>query len=118
MQGVIYEETSIFTFALVTIILGGGAAWLTGRALAITWRRYWQLLAYMLLLAAAVRFLHFALFEGTLLALRFYLVDLAFLVVFGTLGYMQTRASQMTTQYPWLYERASPLHWRSRKDAA
>ena len=30
---------------------------------------------YMLVLAAAVRFFHFALFEGTLLSLQYYRVD-------------------------------------------
>ena len=30
MQGILYEEPSFFLFALVTVILGGGAAWQTG----------------------------------------------------------------------------------------
>ena len=62
---------------LVTVILGGGAAALAGRAIAQTWRPWWQVVAYMLILGAAVRFFHFALFGGTLLSLHYYLVDSA-----------------------------------------
>ena len=34
MQGLIYEEGSFGIFVLVTVILGGGAAALSGRAIA------------------------------------------------------------------------------------
>jgi hypothetical protein len=70
---------------------------------------------YLLLLGAAVRFIHFALFEGHLLTLQFYLVDTAILLVFGFIGFRYARTKQMTNQYYWLYERASPLSWRSRR---
>ena len=46
----------------------------------------------MLILAAAVRFLHFALFGGTLLSLHYYAVDLVFCLLFGFLGFRITRA--------------------------
>ena len=72
----------------------------------------------MLLLACAVRFLHFALFEGSLLSLRYYLSDLVVLIVFGTIGFRLTRVWQMTTQYPWLYQRTSPFGWTERKGEA
>ena len=52
-------------FLLVSIVLGGGAALLAGRAIAATWRPYWQIVAYSFMLAAAVRFIHFSLFGGT-----------------------------------------------------
>ncbi len=48
----------------VTGLIGGGAAWLAGRAIAQTWRPFWHVVAYMALLGAAVRFVHFALFEA------------------------------------------------------
>jgi hypothetical protein len=72
MQGIsthdlLYEEGSLGIFFLVTIILGGGAAALAGRAIALTWRPWWQIVLYMLILGGAVRFIHFALFGGTLL---------------------------------------------------
>ena len=36
MNGMLYEEDYICLFVLVTIIMGGGAAWLAGRAIAAT----------------------------------------------------------------------------------
>jgi hypothetical protein len=114
MQGILYEEPSFWLFAFVTVILGGWAAWMTGRAMALTWKPYWQLLVYLLILAAAVRFIHYALFEGTLLTLHYYLVDAAVLFAIGSLGFRYYRARQMATQYRWLYERTGPFSWRER----
>ena len=115
MQGILYEEKSIWLFLLVTVLMGGWAAWMTGRAVALTWRPVWQCVAATLVLAAAVRFIHFALFEGTLRSLHYYLVDAAVVTAIGLLGYRFTRARQMTTQYRWLYERTGPLTWRERR---
>ena len=39
---------------MFTLLLGGWAAWMTGRATAITWRPYGMLIPYLLILAAAV----------------------------------------------------------------
>ena len=69
------EEHSLGVFLLVTVAMGGGAACLAGRAIAATWRPRWHVVAYMLVLAVAVRFLHFALFDGKFLSLHYYLVD-------------------------------------------
>ncbi len=109
-----YEGRSFGVFLLVTIILGGGAAALAGRALATTWRPWWQVVAYGFILAAAVRFIHFSLYGGTFLSLHYYLVDGAFCVVFGSLGFRTTRASQMVTQYRWLNEPEGPMRWRRK----
>lgn len=114
MQGILYEEQSIYLFLMLTVVLGGGAAWLTGRAIALTWRPFRQLVPYALLLGAAVRFLHFALFHGTLLSAHFYLVDTIILFAFAAVGYRLTRTRQMTTQYRWLYQRTGPFTWRQR----
>jgi hypothetical protein len=114
MQGILYEEQSIWLFALVTVCMGGWAAWMTGRAVAITWRPVWQYVAAAFVLAGVVRFFHFALFEGTLRSLHYYLVDLAVVLAIGLVGYRYTRARQMTTQYRWLYERTGPLSWREK----
>jgi hypothetical protein len=111
----LFEEDSFGVFLLITIFLGGGAAYLSGRAIASTWRPWWHVAFYMLILALAVRFLHFALFEGTLLSPHYYAVDYAFCLLFGFLGYRVTRAAQMSSQYRWLYERAGPLKWVSRQ---
>ena len=73
----LYED-GLGVFLLVTVMLGGGAASLTGRAIAADLAADGgRLIAYMLILGAAVRFLHFALFGGTLLSLHYYLVDSA-----------------------------------------
>ncbi len=118
MQGILYEEPSIWLFLLVTLIMGGGAAWMTGRALAVTWAPVWQGVVYCLLLAAAVRFIHFALFHGTLLSLHYYLVDALFVIAIGLAGFRFTRARQMTTQYSWLYTRTGPFTWRDKPQSS
>ena len=118
MQGILYEEPSIWLFMLVTVILGGWTAWMTGRAIALTWRPLWQLPLYILMLGLFVRFIHFALFEGTLLSPYYYAIDTVFLIAFAVVGYRYTRTTQMTTQYRWLYERAGPLTWRARPGSA
>ena len=64
-MGILYEE-GLGVFVLVTVILGGGAAALAGRAIAVTWRSWWQVIVYALILGGAVRFIHFSLFGGTL----------------------------------------------------
>jgi hypothetical protein len=114
MQGILYEEPSIWLFLLVTVAMGGWAAWMTGRAVALTWRPVWHYVAAAVALAGTVRFFHFALFEGTLLSLHYYLVDFAVVLAIGLVGYRYTRARQMTTQYRWLYERTGPLSWREK----
>ena len=117
MQSILYEEDYLALFLLVTVLMGGGAAWLAGRAIAATWRPWWHVAFYMLILGAAVRFIHFALFEGTLLSAQFYAVDAVVCLVFGFLGFRATRVAQMTTQYGWINSRAGALRWR-RRDAA
>jgi hypothetical protein len=112
MIPLLYEENNVAVFVLVTLILGGGAAWLSGRAIALTWRPWWQLLGYMLVLGLAVRFIHFALFGGTLLSPYYYMVDTMICAVIGLFGFRVTRTTQMVTQYRWLYQRASPFSWR------
>lgn len=114
MQGILYEEPSILQFFFVTCLLGGWAAWMTGKACAETWRPQFSLVIYLLALGIAVRFIHHALFDGTMFSARYYIVDTIVLLVLGTLGYRYTRTNQMVTQYHWLYERASLLSWKSK----
>ena len=110
----LYEERSFGVFILVTIILGGGAAMLAGRAIAETWRPWWQVVAYGFILAGAVRFIHFSLYDGTLLSLHYYLVDTFFCVAFGFLGFRAARATRMVSQYRWLNEPAGLMRWRRK----
>jgi NO-binding membrane sensor protein with MHYT domain len=117
MNGILYEEDYVWLFVLVTIVMGGGAAYLAGRAIAATWRPWWHVAFYVLLLGLAVRFIHFALFEGTLLSPQFYAVDTAICLFFGYLGYRVTRVGQMTTQYRWINASSGPLRWARRGGA-
>ena len=112
-MGLIWEN-SFWVFIFVTVVLGGGAAWMSGRALALKWRPYWYTVGYMLLFAGVVRFFHYALFSGTLLSLHYYAVDAAVVVLSASLGYRVMRTTQMTSQYRWLYERRGPFFWRQR----
>jgi len=108
------QQDSIWVFLLLTVVLGGAAAWLTGRAIAAAWRPWWHVAALMILLAAAVRFLHFALFGGPLLSLPLYAVDTAVCLAFGLLGFRLTRVRQMVTSYGWINARAGAFRWRRR----
>jgi hypothetical protein len=114
VPGLLYEEDSLGVFLLVTIVLGGGAAALAGRAVALTWRPWWQVVVYMLMLGVAVRFFHFALFEGTLLSLHYYAVDTLVCMAFGFAGFQAARAGRMIAQYPWINEPGGPLRWRRK----
>ena len=107
-----YAGESVVPIVLVTGLFGGGAAWLSGRAIALAWRRLWHVLVAALLLGAAARFVHFALFQGVLLSAASYGCDAAIFIVIGVLAWRATRASQMVRQYPWLYARNGPLGWR------
>ncbi len=109
-----FIEDSPWIFLIMTVIIGGGAAFMSGRGLASKWRPVWMAVAYMVPMGLALRFFHYALFEGNLLSLRFFMTDTLVLVAGTLLGYRLTRVQQMVSQYPWLYERAGPLAWRSR----
>ncbi|WP_244500482.1 DUF6867 family protein [Methyloceanibacter methanicus] len=107
-------DDGLRVFVVLTLLIGGGAAFLSGRGLARAWRPLWRLLFYMALLAAAVRFFNYALFDGTLLSPYYYAVAYGVLLAAGLLGYRTMRTTQMVTQYHWLYERTSPLTWKAR----
>ena len=113
-MGGFYTDESFLQIVLVTGIIGGGAAWLSGRAIAGTWRPFGHVIGYMLLLGATVRFVHYALFEGTLLSLPSYACDTLYLIAIGSLAWQITRTNQMVRQYNWLYQRAGLLAWRER----
>ena len=70
-------------FLLITVAMGGGAAWMTGSGLARGWRPFWHCALALLLVAAAVRFIHYALFSGTLLSLHYYAVDAVVVMIIG-----------------------------------
>ncbi len=113
-MGILYEEDSFWLFFFVTCLLGGGAAWMSGRAAAGSWTSWPTLVVYVLLLGIAVRFIHHALFGGTMFSAHYYAADTIVLLIIGYLGFRYTRTAQMVTQYSWLYEKAGPLSWRPR----
>src|SRR5476651_2531896 len=98
MSGIIWANTDngLFVFVLLTV-LGAAAAAASGRALAKTWSPVWLILPYMAVLSAAVRFLHFSLFQEELLSIHYYLVTLVILLAVAWFSYKSMRAGQMAT---------------------
>lgn len=109
------SDDGLRVFLVLTVILGGSAAFLSGKSLARSWKPFWRVFLYMVLLAAAIRFFHYALFDGKLLSLYYYLVAYVVLLGTATLGFRSMRTTQMVTQYRWLYERTGPFTWRERR---
>jgi hypothetical protein len=83
----LFVEQSFWIFLILTVIMGGGAAFMAGRSLASGWKPVGLLLAYMIPATAGVRFLHFALFEAQLFSLQYFLAHGLVLVGFALLGY-------------------------------
>ena len=104
-------EVTIWEFLFVTLVLAGSAAYLTGRAVARTWGSNLTLVLYMVLLALATRFIHFALFQGTLLSLHYLVVDFIVITAIAFLGHRITRAHQMSRQYAFEYDRRGSFSW-------
>lgn len=117
-MGLVWEK-SFWVFFILTVVIGGGAAWATGRALALKWRPVREAVLYSCLLGLADRFLHWGLFldqpldvyKGTITSLHYYLVDTAVLMVICVLAHRMTQAACMTSQYRWMYRRTGPFSW-------
>ncbi len=104
-------EAGIGDFLVITCAIAAWAAWRFGSAIAATWRPYTQVVLYAAPFALVVRWVHYALFNGTLLSLHYYLIDLVVVLSMATLGYFRVRASQMVRQYHWLYSRKGLFSW-------
>ena len=123
-MGLIWE-TSFLVFFILTILIGGDASLAMGRAMALKWRPFREVLLYACLLGLADRFLHWGLFldrpldvyKGTITSLHYYATDTAFLIAFASIAYRFTQAGCMTKQYRWLYRRTGPFTWSERGDA-
>ena len=100
-------------YALVLVM--GFTTYMTGQALANTWKPVWQAVIYTCLLGLADRFLAFALFDEVLLTGIGYLADTALLVVIVVVAHRLNLARKMVSQYPWLYESAGPFRWREKR---
>ena len=107
-------EQSFGIFLVLTVIMGGGAAFLAGRGLATKWRPLWMAVLAMVPLTLGLRFLHYALFQADLISLHYLATDFLILLAFCLLGYRMTLAKKMVRQYPWIYEAAGPLGWRPK----
>jgi NO-binding membrane sensor protein with MHYT domain len=99
MTSLLYEPDTLGAFLLVTVALGGAAAFVSGRAVAQTWQPRWRIVLAVLLLGGAERFFHYALFGGTLLSPYYYLIDSLIALGFGIAGFDITRVRQMRQQY-------------------
>ncbi|MEF2073446.1 DUF6867 family protein [Consotaella aegiceratis] len=103
-------EVSIWEFLFVTVVLGGGAAWMIGRSTALTWSGWSIAGFYVLLLTIAVRFIHFSLFGGSFFlppetfgtALHYAIVDFVVLFALAAAGRTVVRNRQMRRQYGFL----------------
>lgn len=116
MAGILYadEPSGFWIFLFVTVLLGGAFGVATGSSIARSWRPVAALILPALLLAAAVRFLHYALFGEDLLDWAFYLVALVVVGIASFYGYRRRRVVQMTRQYPWIFRRSGPFSWAAK----
>jgi hypothetical protein len=117
-----------YSVLALTIVMFGAGGFLMGQVVADTWRPWWLALPYAALLAVADQFLGFALFGGPFIvdslvsknsqplgnAVSAYVVEFVIIAAFALVAFRITRVRRMTTQYPWLYERAGLFAWREK----
>ena len=120
--------TTVPVFIGVAVVIGGGTAFMMGQAIAQAWSPWWHNIIYGALLAVAVQFLSYALFDGAFFiaslasseappfgtAIVGYFATTIVLVICALFAYRITLVRKMVVQYPWLYERAGLFGWRSR----
>lgn len=112
MMDILIPNVSLTVFVGMTVILFGWASFMTGQALAATWRPIWQVFPYGFLLGVGDRLMTFFLFKGTLTSIPAYLFATLILTIIALLAYRLTQVHKMVTQYPWLYERVTLFSWR------
>jgi hypothetical protein len=110
--------TSLGVFIGLTVIIIGGAAIMTGRALADGWKPAWQVVFACFGLALADRFLVYALFGGQLLSLSGFIIDFLVITALALVAHRLTLVHKMVAQYPWRYERQSLWTYRDRSGQA
>ena len=116
MSDILGNEIAVFLGVIV--FLADGCGFLAGQTIAGTWRPYFQVVFYSLLLAGSGRFLDYALFDGRLFALVPLLAAYCVVLALASLGYRLTLADLMVRQYPWLYERIDAFRWREKARTA
>jgi hypothetical protein len=110
--------TSPGVFVGLTVIIIGGAAIMTGRALADGWKPPWQVVFACFGLALADRFLVYALFGGELLSVSGFIIDFVVITALALAAHRLTMVHKMVAQYPWRYERASLWNYREKSGQA
>jgi Domain of unknown function (DUF6867) len=110
--------TSLGVFIGLTVIIIGGAAIMTGRAIADGWKPAWQVVFACFGLALADRFLVYALFGGQLLSLSGFIIDFLVITALALVAHRLTLVHKMVAQYPWRYERQSLWTYRDRSGQA
>jgi hypothetical protein len=106
--------TSFGVFVGLTVIIAGGAAIMTGRALADGWKPVWEVVFASFGLTLADRFLVYALFGCDLLSPSGFLIDFVVLTTLALLAHRVTLVRKMVSQYPWRYERVTLFNYRER----
>lgn len=116
MGGLLYPDDpgALGAFVFFTLVLGGLGGIATGRAFAGTWKSFVTLPFALLAMAAAGRFLSYALAGEDLLSLQYYIVSLVVVVLGAAYGFRAKRTEQMCRQYPWLFAKAGPVTWSHR----
>jgi hypothetical protein len=102
MHGILYEEASLGTFLFVTVVMGGSAGWLSGRAIAMNWQPRWTLAPAALGVGVGIRFIHYALFGATFVSPQYFAVDTIVVLAAALAGYRLARQRQMARQYGFL----------------
>jgi len=108
--------STLLTFIGMTVILFGAIAIMMGRALAATWRPYWQAIPYCILLGMSCRFMTFALYDGDLMSISGYVLSTGVLLAFASLSYRVVLAQKMVQQYPWLFASSGLFNWRQKEE--
>jgi hypothetical protein len=110
--------TSPSVFIGLTVIIIGGAAMMTGRALADAWKPPLQVVFACFGLVLADRFLVYALFGGELLSVSGFVIDFAVITAMALIAHRLTAVHKAVAQYPWRYERASLWSYREKSGQA
>ncbi|CAN7427016.1 DUF6867 family protein [Neorhizobium sp. LjRoot104] len=116
MQGLFFESDSGVRYLLrfLVLIIGFWTAWRSGKAAAEGWNGYLTVVVYTLLLGVAMRFLHYALFQGPFISPFYYILDVAILLAFSSAGFRIRRTRQMVQNYYWLYEPTSAFSFKKK----
>ena len=105
---------TLFNVLLFNLVVIGPASFAAGRAVAITWRSWLQVVFYAGLLSFTLRFLDYALANGELWSAGGFVLGWLVQLGIASLAFRLTQAHQMVRQYPWLYRRKGLLGWEER----